>query len=219
MSTGMQGSFGPFGAQGPTGIQGPHGRQGIYGPAGSDGQVGANGPTGQQLYGNGSLVQNLYVSLATIPPGIPIDPTPVPISPTGTSAQPSMLLNESRSISGYYTFTGGTGFHRYEDPLALSNGFTRLAAGTYYVSVSINPFGVDNSYTSQMYYIDISEVSGETYTSIATGPITPPNGSCHLTMVYQPQSPVTIAVSLIPSSTDWMLPATQHTTISFVRLW
>lgn len=211
----MQGPFGPFGIQGPTGIQGPNGRQGTYGPAGPTGQVGQIGPTGQQLYGNGSLVQNMYVSLSTLPIQ-PAEATPLPISPTGTFAQPALLLNESRSISGYYTFTGGTGINRYEDPLALTNGFTRLAAGTYYVSITINSFGIDNT---NFYYIDLSTVSGETYTSIATGSVTQANGSCHLNMVYQPTTSVVVAIRLISAYAAVILPATRHTTISFVRLW
>lgn len=214
MSTGMQGPFGPFGIQGPTGIQGPNGRQGPYGPAGPDGQVGRIGPTGQQLYGNGSLVQNMYVSLAELPGSTPAIPEPVPITPTTTDAQPSFLLNESRSISGYYTFTGGTGINRYEDPLAVTNGFTRLAAGTYYVSITINPYGLDN-----LYYIDLSTVSGGTYTSVGTGPVTNRSGSCHLNMVYQPTTSVLVAIRLIPLNAGSVLPATRHTTISFVRLW
>lgn len=222
MSTGIQGPFGNIGIQGPTGIVGTNGPQGSQGLQGFTGPNGVTGPTGQQLYGNGMFTQTLYSDISVSFPALN-NPTSIPLN----SGQPNLLGNESTSISGYYTFTGGTGINRYENPLSVSSELINVSPGTYYIQASANAgvLNIGGSSTAIVLRLDVS--SGGTFTRVTQGLLTAYKDSnsstrrwatCYLQTVYQATSNTTLALRLSGGSTGITYLQNKHTNINIVRL-
>lgn len=214
MSTGPQGPFGPRGIQGPTGIPGIQGQQGIFGARGPTGLTGRVGPTGQQLYGGGVLIQSLYSDVSR---NVPDNNPALPVQ--YNTGNPDLLLNESRTISGYYTFTGGTGIHRYEDPFRIdASGIMYVSPGNYYITASVNNRIVNQS---RQFFLSFAEYNGSQFSQVANGPIST-LGASQFQHVYQPTVPKIVSMRVVTDASQSENPITfdgKNANITFVRLW
>lgn len=156
---GPQGPRGVTGPTGPTGITGMFGPQGVRGPVGVTGATGIAGSTGIHLYGNGSLVQCMSIENTVVPNSVDNDF----LNLTFNQRTPSLNGTLSTTISGQYDTSG---LNYYGNPMVISNEFTTIPAGNYFIS---GVFPVQSFTPANTYYMQMASYDGSNYTTIVNG--------------------------------------------------